>query len=96
MILKWKFKNCQLVRKIKTLEEHQEVLRVTIQDMEKLLTIKDSNAGNKIVNTKINVLIQTEGLGRPTASEGMTQTESESKGKTYYESMFERILLMIS
>ena len=32
--------NCQLVRKIKTLEEHQDVLRVTIQDMEKLLTIK--------------------------------------------------------
>ena len=33
--------NCQLVRKIKTLEEHQEVLRVTIQHMEKLLTIKE-------------------------------------------------------
>ena len=83
--------NCQLVRKMKTLEEHQEVLRVTIQDMEKLLTIKDSNSGNNIDNTKINVLIQTEGLGRPTTVEGMAQTESESKGKTYYESMFERI-----
>ena len=84
--------NCQLVRKMKTLEEHEEVLRVTIQYMEKLLTIKDSNADNKIDNTKINVLIQTEGLGRPTTAEWMTQTESESKGKTYYESMFKRIL----
>ena len=46
------------------------MLRVTIQDMEKLLTIKDSNAGNKIDNTKINVLIQTEGLEDPLQLKG--------------------------
>ena len=74
--------NCQHVRKIKTLEEHQEVLRVTIQDMEKMLAIKDSNTRNKHDNTKTNVeevSIQTEGVSKPITAEGMTQTELERK-----------------
>ena len=70
------------------------MLRVTIQYMEKLLTIKDSNAGNKIDNTQINVLIQTEGLGRPTTAEGMTQTESESKEKLITNLCSEEFLMI--